>query len=281
MATHRTVPALVSAAAAGALALGATAPASASDGPKSHERNQSVIVDDISRLADASTELAEKSAEARGHSVQVRAARTRLDTVLADAQRLAEILNTDSDRSVSADTVRLGLVSQDLRVKIDELTGRRAPSPEEPADPMSRTGQLTESVSRSVVDIFKILGVDKVVGDLRQQPADGTAAQPANRPVPQPSGQPADEYETDEQPAAQPKAPTSDPQPPAAQAPRQQPADGEQRPAGTQQQPADAQQPAAEAPQQQPAEAPQQQGAGSLLNSVLSLPTVLIKALGL
>ncbi|KWT60464.1 hypothetical protein ADL21_18975 [Streptomyces albus subsp. albus] len=282
MATHRTVPALVSAAAAGALALGATAPASASDGPKSHERNQSVIVDDIGRLADASTELAEKSAEARGHSVQVRAARTRLDSVLADAQRLAEILNTDSDRATSADTVRLGLVSQDLRVKIDELTGRRAPSAEEPTDPASRTGQLTESVSRSVVDIFKILGVDKVVGDLRQQPADGHAAQPANRPVPQPSGrQPADEYETDEQPAAQPKAPTSDPQPPAAQAPKQQPADGEQRPADTQQQPADAQQPAAEAPQQQPAEAPQQQGAGSLLNSVLTLPTVLIKALGL
>ncbi|KAA6213856.1 hypothetical protein CP973_32250 [Streptomyces albofaciens JCM 4342] len=284
MATHRTVPALVSAAAAGALALGATAPASASDGPKSHERNQSIIVDDIGRLADASTELAEKSAEARGHSVQVRAARTRLDSVLADAQRLAEILNKDSDRATSADTVRLGLVSQDLRVKIDELTGRRAPSPEEPTDPATRTGQLTESVSRSVVDIFKILGVDKLVGDLRQQPADGPAAQPANRPIPQPAGQAADEYETDEQPAAQPKAPTSDPRPPAAEAPRQQPADGEQRPGDAPQQPAaeaPRQQPAAEAPQQQPAEAPQQQGTGSLLNSVLSLPTVLIKALGL
>ncbi|WP_030673419.1 hypothetical protein [Streptomyces rimosus] len=276
MATHRTVPTLVSAAAAGALALGATAPASASDGPKSHERNQSVIVDDIDRLANASAELAEKSAEARGHSVQVRAARTRLDSVLADAQRLARMLNEDSDRATSADTVRLGLVTQDLRVKLDELTGRRAPSQEEPTDPASRTGQLTESVSRSVVDIFKILGVDKLVGDLRQQPAAGSAAQPANRPVPQPSGQAADEYETDEQPAAQPKAPTSDPQPPAAEAPKQQPANEEQRPADAQQQPA------AEAPQQQPAEAPQQQGgAGSLLKSVLGLPGVLLKSLGL
>ncbi|MFH8408611.1 hypothetical protein ACH4FX_28005 [Streptomyces sp. NPDC018019] len=274
MATHRTVPALVSAATVGALVLGATATATAADGPKSHERNQSVIVDDIGRLADATAELAEKSAESRGHSVQVRAARTRLDTVLADAQRLAEILNKDSDRTVSADTVRLGRVSQELRVKVDELTGRRAPEPGD-ADAAS-TPRLTESVARSVTDIFTILGIDKLVGDVQRQPAaEAPRQQPANRPVAQPAGQAADADETAEQPAAQPKAPTSDPQPPAdapqqpaAEAPRQQPAEAQQRPA-------------AEAPRQQPAEAPQQQGAGSLLNSVLSLPAVLIKALGL
>ncbi|MFD7665740.1 hypothetical protein [Streptomyces sp. NPDC059788] len=272
MATHRTATALVSAATVGTLALGAVGSASAAEEPKPPVRNQSVIVDDIGRLADASAELADKAADSRGHSVQVRAARTHLDTVLADAQRLADVLNKDSDRSVSADTVQLRRVSQQLRTQVDELSERRAPAPGESSDAVSVVG----SVSRSVTDIFKILGLDKLLGDLRQQPGAQPAEQPAapatNRPAQpaaQPAAAPADDQPAEqpaEQPAAQPKAPISDPQPTADTAP--QPADTRQE------QPADA-------PQRQGAEQPQRQGAGALLNSVLSLPTVLVKALGL
>ncbi|WP_206503958.1 hypothetical protein [Streptomyces chrestomyceticus] len=268
MATHRTAATLVSAATVGALALGAVgSAAAASEDPKPPVRNHSIIVDDISRLADASAELAEKSADSRGHSVQVRSARTRLDTVLQDAQRLADQLNEDSDRTVTADSVRLRRVSQDLRTQLDELAERRAPAPGEDTDSTSLTG----SVSRSVTDIFTILGLDKLLGGL-QQPADRPAAAPAaNRPA-RPAAEQADDAE--DQPAAQPKAPISDPRPGDG---TQQAADPQ--PAGDQQPAADAQ-PPADAPRQQPAEA-QQQGVPSLVNSVLSLPTVLLKALGL
>ncbi|MFB1042839.1 hypothetical protein [Streptomyces chrestomyceticus] len=271
MATHRTAATLVSAATVGALALGAVgSAAAASEDPKPPVRNHSIIVDDIGRLADASAELAEKSADSRGHSVQVRSARTRLDTVLQDAQRLADQLNEDSDRTVTADSVRLRRVSQDLRTQLDELTERRAPVPGENTDSTSLTG----SVSRSVTDIFTILGLDKLLGGLQQPGAQPAAAPAANRPA-RPAAEPADDADVaDDQPAAQPKAPVSDPRPGdgAQQAAAPQPA-GDQQPA------ADAQ-PPADAPRQQPAEA-QQQGVPSLVNSVLSLPTVLLKALGL
>lgn len=266
MATHRTAATLVSAATVGALAYGTVgSAAAASEDPKPPVRNQSIIVDDIGRLADASTELAEKSADSRGHSVQVRAARTRLDTVLQDAQRLADQLNEDSDRTVTADSVRLRRVSQDLRTQLDELTERRAPAPGEATDSTSLTG----SVSRSVTDIFTILGLDKLLGGL-QQPADRPAAAPAaNRPA-RPAAEPADDTDAaDDQSAAQPKAPVSDPRP----------GDGAQQAADPQ--PAADAQPPADAPRQQPAEAPQQQDGSSLVKSVLSLPTVLLKALGL
>ncbi|MFI0261058.1 hypothetical protein ACH4OW_18720 [Streptomyces sp. NPDC017056] len=269
MATHRTTTALVSAATVGALALGVAGSAAAADEPKPPVRNQSVIVDDLGRLADANTELTEKLADDRSHSVQVRAARTHLDSVLLDARRLADLLNKDSDRSVSADTAALDRASRNLRIELDELTGVRVPAPDENADNARSTRELTDAVTTSVTNVFKSLGIDKLVGDLRQRPAAQPAAQPANRPVAQPAGQ-ADDTDADDEPAAQPKAPTSDPQPPA-DAPRQQPAD-QQRPAG-QQAPADQ-------PQQQPADQAQQP-AGSLLNSVLTLPATLLKALGL
>ncbi|MFH8348236.1 hypothetical protein [Streptomyces sp. NPDC018045] len=271
MATHRTASALLCATTAGALALGATGSATAVEGPKPPVRNHSIIVDDIGRLADASTELAEKSADSRGHSVEVRAARTRLDTVLQDAQRLADLLNEDSDRSVSADSVQLRRASQNLRAQMDELA-RRAPGPEEPA---GATQGLTESVSRSVTDIFKILGIDKLLGGLQQQPAAEPAAQPAAQPAVQaanrparPAAEPADE--ADGQSAAQPKAPTSDPQPNADT----QPAAAEPRPNAEGQ-------PNAQARPADAAQQPEQPAAGSLVKSVLSLPVVLLKALGL
>ncbi|WP_050502106.1 hypothetical protein [Streptomyces monomycini] len=263
MATHRTASALVCATTAGALALGAMGSATAAEGPEPPVRNHSIVVDDISRLADASTELAEKSADSRGHSVEVRAARTRLDTVLQDAQRLADQLNEDSDRTVTADSARLHRAAQDLRTQLDELSGRRAPVPGEDAE----SATLTGSVTRSVTDIFKILGLDKLLGGLQQQPAAQPAA--ADRPA-RPAAEPADGADAaDDQSAAQPKAPVSDPRPGDAA-----------QPAADPQPAADAEQPA-DAPRQQPAEAPQQQGVPSLVNSVLSLPTVLLKALGL
>lgn len=264
MATHRTASALVCATTAGALALGAMGSATAAEGPEPPVRNHSIVVDDIGRLADASAELAEKSADSRGHSVEVRSARTRLDTVLQDAQRLADQLNEDSDRTVTADSLRLRRVSQDLRTRLDELTGHRAPVTGEDTD----SATLTGSVSRSVTDIFKILGLDKLLGGLQQPAAQPAAAPAAGRPA-RPAAEPADGTDAaDDQSAAQPKAPISDPRP----------GDGAQ-PAADPQPAADAQ-PPADAQRQQPAEA-QQQGVPSLVNSVLSLPTVLLKALGL
>ncbi|MEV5595048.1 hypothetical protein [Streptomyces sp. NPDC052496] len=264
MATHRTASALVCATTAGALAFGITGTATAAEEPEPPVRNHSIIVDDISRLADASARLAEKTADDRGHSVEVRSARTRVDTVLQDALRLADMLNEDSDRTVTADAVRLRRVSQDLRTQLDELSEYRAPTPGEEAD----SANLTGAVSRSVTDIFKILGIDRLLGGLQQQPGAQPAAPAADRPA-RPAAQPAgDSEEADDQSAAQPKAPTSDPQPAA----------GDQQAADPQ--------PAADAPHRQAAEAPQQQGAeaaqqGSLLQSVLGLPGLLLKSLGL